>query len=296
MAYIPLALSIASLLVTVYLYRGVQRTLQRHREAINILFKDVDELFSTGPQPETTNPKKEVNGNYRGPESDGLPLTGHTVIVGQSGSGKSNVAMSQIMRRIQDGHEVYIVDTKAELGPLFRKHVKRSVNADDADKLFDELINIANKRQELFADTMEKLKRPCRDRGEYFKLTGNKLPVISVFIEELIALMETVDEGKLIKLLVLGRSAGVFVVALAQYLRSDTLSKKGSINFNTKVYLGRYDKDSFSILFGYPPKDTKEELQNFLGSPGKGVVEEAGNLTTRTFPRIEDYHLMEWMK
>ncbi len=299
MTVLVLALSVLSLVMAVLAFVDVRRVaavLQKHKDAILNLQDELDVIASTGPGNFKDTSPKAADGNRVKVPRDGLPLTGHTVIVGKSGSGKTNVAELQIMHRINAEHDVYIIDTKYELGPMFKNHVVKAVDTEGAAVLLEELTTIAKDRQNLFAVTMETLHKPCRNHGEYFKLTGSKLPIVSLFVEELIALMAEVDEAKLIKLLVMGRSAGVYVVALAQYLTADTLSRKGSINFNTKVYLGQYDRISCGILFPGLDKSDVQLLTAFLGSPGKGVIEEEGHLTTRTFPEVTSGMLESFMQ
>src|SRR5512133_2074086 len=69
---------------------------------ITRLLDEVDELYSDGPQPEVSRPKHlpGLDLSNQRELNDGLPLQGSTIVVGQSGSGKSNVLMSQIIRRL----------------------------------------------------------------------------------------------------------------------------------------------------------------------------------------------------
>jgi hypothetical protein len=265
---------------------------------------DVDMLASDGPQPETNkapvNPKPQAvnvdDGNVIPLESDGLPLQGHTICVGQSGSGKSNVGMSQIIRRLRDGQRMYCIDTKNELGPIFRRHMIEVVKPPDGEALIRRLLDIAEERQQLFERTSEELEMPCRDYGEYFKRTGEKLPIICLVVEEMIVLMPIMGQDLLIQLLVLGRSAGVFVFAMAQYLKADILDRKGSVNFNTRIFMGKYDAIGVGILFGNMEKAEAGQVREFVGSPGKAAVDENGMIRLVTLPRVEDYHLAPYMR
>ncbi len=222
-------------------------------------------------------------------------MQGHILIVGQSGSGKSNVAMSQIMRRINSEQDVHIIDTKNELLPIFSKQCK-AVALDGAEEKFNELLATVEIRHRLFAKTSHDLEKPCRDFGEYFKLTGNKLPIVCLVVEELIVMMDTIKPELLTKLLVIGRSAGVFVIALAQYIKADILPRKACINFHTRVFLGRYDRIAIGLLFGEVEKIDSEQLRSYLGPAGKAVVEEGTKLYTRTMPLVEDTDLIPYLK
>lgn len=260
---------------------------------IEKLYEEIDMLASDGPQPEMPRPKPIARAELHNQRelNDGLPLHGHTLIVGQSGSGKSNVLMSQIIRRLKQNQELHCIDTKDEIEPIFGRHVQ-CVPADMASHKFEEMLKIAKERRQLFAATSQIHHRPIRDFGEYYKATGIKLPVVTLICEELIVLTAEVDEDLLIKLLVTGRSAGVFVIALSQYLKADILSRKGTVNFNTNVFLGKYDSIAIGLLFGNVEKQDVLALKEFLGAPGKGAVMEQGVLTTSTFPQVTEDFLM----
>lgn len=272
-------------------------------DLIERLQAEIDMIASDGPQPETTKatgPKPKAvsvdDGNVVPLESDGLPLQGHTICVGQSGSGKSNVGMSQIIRRLRDGQRLYCIDTKNELGPIFRRHMVEVVKPEDGEDLIRRLLAIAAERQELFERTSEELEMPCRDYGEYFKRTGEKLPIITLIVEEMIVLMPIIGQDLLIQLLVIGRSAGVFVFAMAQYLKADILDRKGSVNFNTRIFMGKYDSIGIGILFGNMDKSESAQVKEFVGSPGKAAVDENGLIRLVSMPRVEDFHLAPYMK
>lgn len=303
-----LAAFVAFTVWSLYREYQIKASIEKIKVAINLIVDDLEAIeamleedTSTGVGNVITNtaplaPVLDDNkGNRRELESTRLPKQGHAMIVGKSGSGKSNVAMGLIIERIQSGQQIYIIDTKNELGPLFKRHCAKVVDENGADKLFSELAQEAKRRQDLFAEVTEKHKKPCRDLGEYLKITGNKLPIITLVIEELVALSEVIEQARLVRLLVIGRSAGIFVVALAQYLRRDVIDRKGSINFNTKVFLGAYDRIAFDLLFGSVPNNVSKEAQDYLGSPGKGVIEENGSIGYRTFARVHDYHLEAWI-
>lgn len=304
-------LSVVAIAISIYALQQSMENINRTsklKTAINLIVDDLERLealyeedMSTGAGNyiEDTAPLAPLHddnaGNHRELESDKLPVQGHTLIVGKSGSGKSNVAMSQIIRRIKSGQQIYIIDTKNELGPIFKRHCAKVVDEGGADRLFSELSQEAKRRQELFAETTEQHKTPCRDLGEYLKITGNKLPIVTLVIEELVALSEVIDQAKLVRLLVLGRSAGIFVLGLAQYLRKDVIDRKGAINFTTKVFLGPYDRIAFDLLFGTAPTHVAKQAQEYLGAPGKGWVEENGEFYFRQFPRVETFHLERWI-
>ena len=312
MVYLALALAGASLLLSGWLFTVVRSQsdqleaqdviLAKHSEAmrgykkhIERLYDEIDLLASEGPQPAPKNQPEPVIvkadlSNQR-ELNDSLPLRGHTLIVGQSGSGKSNLLMAQIIRRLKDGQLLHCIDTKDEIEPIFGREVQ-CVPTSMAKQKFEEMLRIARERRQLFAQTSQLRGQPVRDFGEYYKVTGTRLPVVTLICEELIVLMGEVDEDLLVKLLVIGRSAGVFVVAPSQYLKADILSRKGSVNFNTCVFLGKFDSIAAGLLFGNLEKEEARALREFLGPPGKGAVMEQGQLRTATFPEVTDSYLL----
>lgn len=264
--------------------------LLNHAEAIRALQEPVAEPVPEAVVPEIAQAPDE-------PLHGVLPSTGHTLIVGKSGSGKSNVAMLEIITRLRQGHQLYIVDTKQEMGPIFKKHCVSVTDTDGATDMMTQLLKIAKSRRDQFMLTSELLKKPCRDYREYEKLTSTPMPVITLVLEELIVLMGRIGQTELIDLLVVGRSAGVYVFALSQYLKGDILDRKGSVNFGTRVFLGRWDRITISILFGSIRKQRTDEYVAFLGAPGRALVETEGrDLELFTFPRIEDAQLEEMMQ
>lgn len=225
---------------------------------------------------------------------DHIPLHGHGIIVGQTKSGKSNVLMSQIIRRHEAGHEIHIIDVKYEMAALF-ENIADVVEIEQATDKFQELFEITKQRQQLFRETGRKLKKPCLNAADYRKLTGNKMSTITLVVEELIVLMDTVDQKDLIKLLVIGRSAEVFVIAAAQYLNAKIINREGSINFTTRVFLGKYDKYAIPILFGNLEPDEVIEIQNHVGRPGMAALQIDNQLLTVRMPLVPSELLERYM-
>lgn len=226
-----------------------------------------------------------------------LPLKGHTIIVGRSGSGKSNIAMLELHNRLKAGQLLYLVDVKQELCPIFGAHCEQCVDTDEAEKVFDYLLDVAKKRREMFRQATAQYKRPCRDLDEFKKVTGVTLPVCTLVLEELIVLTRIVDPTKLKTLLVTGRSAGVFVFALSQYLKATILDRDASINFNTRVFLGKWDLISAGILLGNMTKQEIADYSAHVGSPGAAVVDLDGKgVELVQFPRVDEDYLQEWIQ
>lgn len=226
---------------------------------------------------------------------DGIPLIGHGIIVGQSGTGKTNSLMIGIMRRIEAGHKLFIIDSKHELGQIFNNHAK-VYNSDEAAAVIKQLIEIAEDRAIMFDEAALKFKEPVRDIIEYEKVTGTKLPVISLIIEELILIIDEIDIDELTKLFVAGRSSGVFCLVLAQYLNAKILPKKASTNLHTKVFLGPVDFVGLRTLFpGGIPKHIQTKADTFLGPAGNAMCYMDNEFTFKKLPEIDRQLLIDWM-
>lgn len=229
--------------------------------------------------------------------SDSLPITGHTLIVGRSGSGKSNAAMVEIINRLKAGQELYLIDTKAELYPIFGQYAKRVVRTvadtgmmdeEEVRSVFTELLKEAAERREMFNAAAEQRQQVIRDLPEYQSITGHHLPVICLVLEELVVLSSYIDLAELIQLLVLGRSSGIYVFAMSQYLTREILDRKGSINFTTRVFLGKWDEYSTRNLFGNVRKAIAEKLELWVGPPGRAAVEIDGQpIVEMQIPRVD---------
>ena len=261
--------------------------------ALDMLQRDMDICCSGGqPPPENTKkssaPKVTVAGNTAD-LNDGLPLEGHGLIVGKSGSGKSYVLMTQIIRRIKAGQEVHCIDTKDEIAPIFGEYVE-CVTPAGADKKIKDMLKLASERRDKFKAATKQYNRPCRNFHEYKTLTGEDMPVVCLIVEELIVLMGIIDEDPLIEMLVVCRSAGVFVVCLAQVIKADILSRKGTLNFNWQVWLGKYDRIAANLLFGDLDKIDTKMIADHVGEPGAAAIQMNGEIVCTQMPNVtEDY-------
>lgn len=205
------------------------------------------------------------------------------------------MAQLQIMRRLSDGQEVHIVDKKNELGPIFKKHAK-IWNASETEEAIAFLREKIEERTILFANTMEEFGYPIEGIDDYVEMTGNSLPIITLVIEEWLALIdENVNINVLNSLLMLGRSSGVYVMVLAQYINDKIMKRKTSINFTTVVFLGKFDRIAANILFGTLEKEFVTEAQRFMGPPGKALIYANNAMNMVVVPKINRELLAEWM-
>ena len=228
------------------------------------------------------------------PASDGIPLVGHVIVVGESGSGKSNLVMGNIIRRLEAGQQVHIVDTKQELSPYFNRHCQ-IVTPEQAVEKVNELLEQADIRQKLFADTTLEHGKACLNIEDYARITGQQLNVICLLLEELVYLSKIIDMASVIKLLVIGRSAGIYVFAASQYLSAKILDRDGSINFTTRIFMGVWDKVSTGILFHTMTKQQADDFATFTGPPGRGIMVSLGKFTKKQFELVPKSELEKFI-
>lgn len=203
---------------------------------------------------------------------DGLSLTKHIFITGQTGKGKSNTAIIGIMRRIEAGHDVRIIDSKRQLSQLFKRHAS-IYTPQQATSVITELVTEADRRMQLFDAAAEEYGEPIADVWEYEDITGIELPIISLVIEELLVITSLIDHDVLKKLLALGRSSGVFCYSLAQRASNEVIPSSIMVNFQVRVYLGAADMYAFKSMFpGGIPSKIKSQLDNHLGPVGHALV------------------------
>lgn len=263
--------------------------LRYHANLIDKIICDIDLLASEGQVKPIT---RVINPNIK---IDPLPITDHGIVVGKTKSGKTNLLFSQIIRKINSGQEVRIIDVKKEIGPIFRNHAT-IIDGKDAVAEFQNIVKLAEERQELFAEASNEYKKPVTNIEKYRQVTGRSLPDITLVVEELLYLKECgIDESSLIKALVICRSAGIWILVAVQLLRQDVLSRKGSINFGYRAFQGPYDRWAFDTLFPSADDEFKNKARQFLGQAGKAVISIDDNYSVETIPYIEDEVLEEWM-
>lgn len=211
------------------------------------------------------------------------------MLVGQNGSGKTNILMNSTLARIQAGHDIHIVDQKNELAQIFENHV-HVYKPEQTVELIRRLTQAAKDRMEHFGQVARQLKEPIRDIWEYEEVTGKKLPIIWLVLEELILVTAQIDQNELTELFVAGRSSGIFVYAAVQNLKAETLSTNSSINIMNKVFVGSPNKLAMRTLFKTEmPKDVYIKANNFLGEPGKGLLYNSAkhSFDFVSFPRVD---------
>lgn len=220
------------------------------------------------------------------------------MLVGQNGSGKSNVLMNSIIARMQAGHDIHMVDQKNEFAQIFENHIN-IYKPDQTVEIVRKLTQAAKDRMDHFGLVARQMKRPIRDIWEYEKVTGKKLPIIWLILEELILVTEQIDQKELTELFVAGRSSGVFVYAACQHLTTETLSSSSSVNILNKVYMGNPKPRNMQTLFKTEiSKEIYSKANTFLGKPGKGLYlnEIDNSFTFIEFPRVDEEMLVSLMQ
>lgn len=234
------------------------------------------------------------------PVECGLPLHGHTLLVGQNGSGKSNVLMMAVIERWQKGEQMYLIDTKGELVQLFGNIIPAKNIIDDlkdVPKLVKTLLDVGKVRRDQFTAEALKRKEPVLDYQEYEQVTGNRMKRITLFVEELVVVAETLGADQFNKMFVMLRSAGIFVFAVSQRLKANILPTEASTNIVNKVFLGPADTLQFKSMFPEGlPTAILNEAKTTLGPPGFALVYAKNEYQFKQFDRVSRDLLREIMR
>lgn len=224
-----------------------------------------------------------------------LPHNGHAIIVGASGTGKSNLTMACLMDRIIAGQQIFLIDTKQELGPYFGQYCSKVVGIDGATELLTHMLAAADERQQMFQDFIKQHRKVITNLADYNQHVQTPLPYITIVIEELIRLESELGPDFIkafLRLIAVGRSAGIFVLVATQYLNATILPKAASTNFGVRVYLGKYDRIMCQILFSQPLN--QDEISR-LGPCGFGIVEINGARSAQNFREVTVEMIEQWI-
>lgn len=255
--------------------------------------KDVheQETVRVGPRKYTEpEPRQAVDNKQPYP----LPLNGHTLLIGLSGSGKSNAVKGLIIAALEAKYEVWVVDTKEELGQTFECHC-RIFDRTQAEEALQKAVQIAEDRRKLFAKCKTEYKELCHDLYDYNRITGAHLPEIMLVIEEVFDLSGTVDFDRLGTILATTRSAGVYVVCLSQYINNTVIPKSMSVNFKNRVFMGSYESGSAALALNCTiSKHKSEEYDKWLGPVGRGILRVDGKDRQIEFPLVSEAVLRKY--
>lgn len=225
-----------------------------------------------------------------------LPLGKHTLLVGLSGSGKSNTVSGYIIESLNACNELWIIDTKEEHGQAFGDYAT-IYSKDEASTAFDAAIAEGERRRELFKQASKSKGVVCRDHLEYAQLTGVKLPLITLVVEEMFDLGQSCDFTRLIQVLSTTRSAGINVLAVAQYINASVMPKTGSANFQVRVYMGMYERIAATLALGDIAKEEVDGIRSYVGQPGRAIVRaENGKISKVQIPLVQTTELNRYVR
>lgn len=200
--------------------------------------------------------------------------------------------------RIEAGHQVHLIDTKNELEQIFRNHA-HVYKPEDTVKLIRSMTQAAKDRMQLFSDTGTAMKRPIQKLSEYNEATGQNLPIIYIFIEEMILIMDMIDADELTELFVAGRSSGVYIYMAMQLLKADILPRKCSVNALNRVFMGSPDIYAWKVLYpGGVPAEIKAQATTYLGPEGHAMVfnSKTNDFKFKKFDLIPHEYLVDLMQ
>lgn len=163
----------------------------------------------------------------------------HLLISAKSGYGKTNLIKLLITQQLQKDAELLIVDPKNELTNL-----KNILGSD----------NVVTEKEEILK-LLSRLLATCKNRQNY--LTVNQFyspeevfPAVYLIFDEILAFMLSLQKKSekdevnslLSQLILLGRSAGVFVIVASQKFTNDALSKAVRESLSVRIALGNHSR------------------------------------------------------
>ena len=212
----------------------------------------------------------------------------HAVITGVSGSGKSYFLkyLFSICSRIG---EVVAIDPKgSDLARLAKRKGKRIIMPEFLDnsegnnsiggKFLQDVISILKEVEEtMYQRQSELYQKTLRISTDYREL--NVRPIF-IFIDELAALLTGASkkvkddfQNLLIRLTVLGREAGVYLVLSMQSARAEYVPTIVRDSISLRVQLGRINSENTKFLF----PELSEMPMVPLGGKGSGIISIAGD-------------------
>jgi hypothetical protein len=180
----------------------------------------------------------------------------HFLAVGQSGSGKSVLALELAYNAVLQDAELAIVDIEGiTFNAVKSKAIAYCDTVESAKALLDKMVAVIEERKQLFAGfpKVDKL-------AEYNQVATVPIKPIVIFLEEFTALMamDKTIESSLKIVLLRGRKYGVLVFAFAQSIKYDVLDTTLRGQFNTRVILRAEDSAARVVLGdGVKSIDTK---------------------------------------
>jgi DNA segregation ATPase FtsK/SpoIIIE-like protein len=215
--------------------------------------------------------KNDDSGILLGYTPNGLPIIRdisrfcHFLAVGQSGSGKSVLALAMASAAIKAGAELCLIDIEGiTFNAIKGAAVATSDSVDSAKSLLKALCQELEIRKGLFSQF------PLVDKlSEYNALAGNRINPRVLFVDEFTSLMvmDKTIESDLRNLLLRGRKYGLFVFAFGQSAKADVLDTTLRGQFATRVLL-RTEDGAARVVLG----DMAKQVDNKRLEEGEGYV------------------------
>lgn len=225
----------------------------------------------------------------------------HALIAGGTGKGKTYLIYHMVYCLLLQNVELHIIDPKnTKLGTL--KCVNDKINCysnsdtinSDIFKLLRYLESEIVKRSDLLVDL--NVKNPRNLKGVEFNYRDLKVNPLVLIIDELKSLKIGLKdsrrefEDRLLKIIMLGRQLGIFVILATQKVNVDTVSSDIKVNCSALFTLGNMDSTSLVQIFG--STDGIEKISR--AEIGVGYYSFNGGEVMRVeYPLIEDINNFE---
>lgn len=176
----------------------------------------------------------------------------HILIAGATGSGKSvylnTLILTMLMHKSPDDLQLVLIDPKqVELGQFEPfPHVTFVNDMDEAPGVFESLIDMMEKRYELFASNK------CKNIQQYNNKC-EKLPYVVCVVDELSDLMDTHGadiEGCIIRLGQKARAAGIHMILCTQKPSADVITTRIKSNLPSAISFRLKAQSDYRTVFG----------------------------------------------
>jgi hypothetical protein len=204
----------------------------------------------------------------------------HALIVGRTGSGKSNlmhiIVTTAALKYAPEELRMYLVDLKTVEFAVYRELPHAEAVAVDADREF--ALSIIEGLDQEMLKRMEAFRGIANDLAEYREKTGQTMPRILLLVDEFQVLFEQDDQvaekaGRLLDRLVRqGRAFGIHVLLGSQSLTGHSLPRSTLDQMAVRIALQCSEADSRLVLAEDNPAARR------LSRPGQAIYNSANGL------------------
>jgi hypothetical protein len=204
----------------------------------------------------------------------------HALIVGRTGSGKSNlmhiIITTAALKYAPEELRMYLVDLKTVEFAVYRELPHAEAVAVDADREF--ALSIIEGLDQEMLKRMEAFRGIANDLAEYREKTGQTMPRILLLVDEFQVLFEQDDQvaekaGRLLDRLVRqGRAFGIHVLLGSQSLAGHSLPRSTLDQMAVRIALQCSEADSRLVLAEDNPAARR------LSRPGQAIYNSANGL------------------